>query len=179
MRGWIPALTAAAVLVPASVAGAQGDPVMPLNEVQPGMKCTAYSVIKGTEPVSFDVEIEDVVGSNSTGDTGTRLLVKVSGPAVDETGVGAGFSGSPIYCPAGDGQMKNAGAISETIGDYGGKTVLATPIEQILATPPDAPAAKDSAARTAQAFGSPKRRYSGMLAQARPLASPLTFRGLS
>src|SRR4051794_11122947 len=164
MRHRLVVLTVAALLGPVTQAVAAGGPIMPPSEVQAGMKCKGYSVVRGTAIDSFDVEIMDVVG----GDEGARLLVKVSGPAVDETGVGAGFSGSPVYCPGSDGTMKNAGAISETIGDYGGKTVLATPIEQILATPPDAPAAKESSARTAQAFGSPQRRYAGMLAQAPP-----------
>lgn len=121
---------------------AQGDPVMPLSEVRAGMECTAYSVIRGTEPVTFDAEVLDIVG----GESGTRILVKVSGAAIDETGVGAGFSGSPIYCPGADGKLKNAGAISETIGDFGGKTVLATPIELILGTTPDPPAEPGSPA---------------------------------
>src|SRR4051812_49638984 len=152
MRRRIVALTAAALLGFAAQAAAQGDPIMPLSEVQQGMKCKGYSVVRGTAIDSFDVEIMDVVG----GDEGARLLVKVSGPAVDETGVGAGFSGSPVYCPGSDGTMKNAGAISETIGDYGGKTVLATPIELILATPVDAPPPNPKAQTTARrdsAFG--------------------------
>ena len=156
-----------------------GDPIMPLGEVRPGMQCTGYSVIRGTEVTSFDVEVLDIVG----GEEGVRILVRVSGPAVDETGVGAGFSGSPVYCPGSDGQRKNAGAISETIGDYGGKTVLATPIEQILATPVDAPAprpATNSTARTSSAFGGGARyRWApGLLRDARRMASPVTIRGL-
>jgi hypothetical protein len=126
----------AALLVTVPGALAQGDPTMPMSELREGMKCTAYSVIRGTEPTTFNAEVLDVVG----GDAGARILVRVSGDAVDETGIGAGFSGSPIYCPGSDGKLKNAGAISETIGEYGGKTVLATPIEQILSASPDPPA---------------------------------------
>ena len=89
----------------------------------------------------------------------------MSGPAVDETGVGPGFSGSPIYCaPA----RRNAGAISESIGEYGGKTVLATPIEEILANPPDAPRGKPIGARRVRAIG-----------RVLPLAEPLTVSGLN
>lgn len=128
---------------------------MPLSEVRQGMKCTGYSVFKGIEVDKFDVEILDIFGGAGEG---SRILVKVSGPAVDPTGIGAGFSGSPVYCPdPNTNQLKNAGAISETIGEYGGKTVLATPIEQIIGTSPDqAPPA-----------------------MARTLAAPLTIRGLS
>src|SRR6476659_8107510 len=141
MRGRTVVLVVLAALAPAASARAAGDPIMPLDQVQPGMKCTAYSVFKGTAVESFDVEIEDVVGSNVSGESSARLLVRVSGPKVDATGVGPGFSGSPIYCPGADGVQRNAGAISETIGDYGGKPVLATPTEQIIGTPVDAPTA--------------------------------------
>ena len=58
----------------------------------------------------------------------------MSGPAVDATGVGPGFSGSPITCPDAAGVPRVVGAISESIGEYGGKVVLATPIESILGT---------------------------------------------
>jgi hypothetical protein len=136
---------------------------MPLSQVRQGMKCTAYSVIRGQEVTTFDAEVLDVVG----GDAGARILVKVSGPAVDETGIGAGFSGSPIYCKGDDGVAKNAGAISETIGDYGGKTVLATPIEAILGTPVDAPG--DPA---------PKPSSAAATRNARDLAA-ISVRGLS
>ena len=123
--------------------------------------CTGYSVIRGTDISSFDVEIVDVLSGDASANDGPRILVRVSGPAVDRTGVGPGFSGSPIYC---DG--KNAGAISEAIGEYGGKTVLATPIEEILANPPDAPR------------GKPVARMS-RVGRVLPLAEPLTVSGLS
>ena len=64
----------------------------------------------------------------------------------------------------------NAGAISEAIGEYGGKTVLATPIEEILANPPDAPRGKPIARRSAR-----RARIGRVL----PLAEPLTVSGLN
>ena len=60
------------------------------------------------------------------------------------------------------------GAISEAIGEYGGKVVLATPIEAILGNPVDAP----------HAPGAQAKRAARILAQARPLAAPLTVTGL-
>ncbi|MGH2948100.1 MAG: hypothetical protein ACRDPC_17910, partial [Solirubrobacteraceae bacterium] len=126
--------TLAACLLPAAPAAA-GDPIMPLGEVRSGMQCTGYSVIRGTEVSSFDVEVIDVVDGEPESD-GPRILVEASGPAVDETGIGPGFSGSPIYCGG-----RNIGAISESIGEFGGKVVLATPIESMLANPVDAPRA--------------------------------------
>ncbi len=150
-------------LVSALIAGAApgvaraGDPILPLSELKAGMKCTGYTVIRGTDVTSFDVEILDVVSGDQSANDGPRILVRVSGEAVDATGVGPGFSGSPIYCNG-----RNAGAISESIGEYGGKVALATPIEEILGNPPDAPG-------SVRPSPGPSRQ----------LASPLTVAGLS
>jgi hypothetical protein len=161
MRTLIAAAAATALLMPATSAWA-GDPVMPLAQVHSGMQCTGYSVVRGTAVASFRIEVIDVVDDRASG-TGPRILVKASGPAVDETGIGPGFSGSPIYCPDGKGTQRSIGAISESIGEYGGKVVLATPIEAIIGSPVDAPHATDASAT---------------LARARPLAAPLTVTGL-
>src|SRR5215217_812202 len=109
MRARILATTVAALLVHATPALA-GDPIMPLDQVQSGMRCTGYSVVRGTEISSFDVEIVDVIDGEASGE-GPRLLIRVSGPAVDGTGIGPGFSGSPIYCVDSQGVSRNAGAI--------------------------------------------------------------------
>jgi hypothetical protein len=172
------AAAVAAFLVPAAPAFA-GDPIMPLWQVHAGMRCTGYSVIQGTEISSFDVDILDVASGEATSGGG-RILFQVSGPAVDATGLGPGFSGSPIYCPGGDGVQRNIGAISESISEYGGKVALATPIEAILGTPVDAPgkpnaAASRRGAKTARL--SPRMRAA--LADALPLASPLTVSGVT
>jgi hypothetical protein len=111
----------------------------------------------------------------------------VSGPAVDATGVGPGFSGSPIYCPDGAGVMRNIGAISESVGAYGGKEALATPIESILATPVDAPPKPPgpSSVKTTRASGAAqpsaaeRARWARIAREARPLVTPVTVSGLS
>src|SRR5918993_3590618 len=135
MRARILAATLAALLVPAAAARA-GDPIMPLGEVQSGLHCTGYSVVRGTAVVAFDIEVIDVIDDRSTG-SGPRIMVRASGTAVDETGIGPGFSGSPIYCSAGGGGPRVIGAISEAIGEYGGKGVLATPIQAMPGDPVD------------------------------------------
>ena len=149
-------MAALLVVVPAAQAA---DPIMPLSEVRHGMKCTGLSVLKGTTISSFDVEILDVIAPE-TGLSGPRILIRVSGPAVDETGIGPGFSGSPVMC---DG--RNAGAISEGLGEYGNHVALATPIEGMLHDRPSAPAAA--------------RRDPALLRAARPLQTPLTVSGLT
>src|SRR3954467_462470 len=178
MRLRLLAAAFAASLVPAAPAFA-GDPVMPLSQVHAGMHCTGYSVVRGTDIASFGVEVIDVVDGDPAED-GPRILVEVSGAAVDSTGIGPGFSGSPIYCDDGTGTGRNIGAISESIGEYGGKVVLATPIEAILANSPDAPRERSTAKasradRAVAARAEHQIRTDGV----RPLASPLTISGLS
>ncbi|MEA2185226.1 MAG: hypothetical protein QOK16_237 [Solirubrobacteraceae bacterium] len=160
MRRLLLAVLAATLVVPGSAYGA--DPIMPLADVQPGMRCTSLSVVRGTEIASFDVEVLDVI-DRERGPEAARILVRVSGPVIDATGLGPGFSGSPIFCAGADGVRRNIGALSETIGEYGGKTAIATPIEAILAQPLQPPGA---APRTSRVVG------------ARSLAGPLTIAGL-
>ena len=169
------AATAAALLIPASTAVA-GDPIMALSDVRAGMQCTGYSVIKGTAISSFNVQVLDVIDGDPTSD-GPRILVQASGPAVDATGIGPGFSGSPIYCPGADGVPRNIGAISTSIGEYGGKVVLATPIEAILANPANPPVVRTgdgpASARAAAAIRRIRREGT------KPLLGPLTISGVS
>jgi hypothetical protein len=170
------AATVAACLLPASPALA-GDPIMPLSQVSAGMQCTGYSVVQGTTISSFDVEVLDVIDGDPASD-GPKILVEVSGPAVDATGVGPGFSGSPIYCPDGAGTARNIGAISQSVGSYGGKVGLATPIESMLANPADPPVARgagDGSAASAKAAAAIRRmKREGT----KDLAGPLTISGV-
>ena len=160
-----PALAAVALMAPS--AQAAGPPTMGLDDVRPGMVCEARSVVRGTEVVGFQARIDEVLRDG--GDLRrARLLVTVSGAAVDASGIGAGFSGSPVICPGADGTPRIAGAISETIGQYGGKRVLATPIQAVLGEPVDPPRQRASAARSRALLGS-----------ARPIATPITVGGLS
>src|SRR3954447_7061001 len=153
-------LAVCAVAAPARAA----DPIMPLSQVRKGMKCTGLSVVRGTDISSFDVEVLDVVA----GDESARqplILVRVSGPAVDATGIAEGFSGSPVICPDDDGVQRFAGAIAFASGDYGGHVALATPIESVLGLPVDPPKSTRRNAKAAR--------------RARPLAMPLAVAGLS
>src|SRR3954467_9612679 len=136
---------------------------MPLSQVQRGMQCTALSVIHGTDISSFDTDVLDVITGDNADDA--RILIRVSGPAVDDTGIGPGFSGSPIYCQDGGGPRRVIGAISEGIGEYGNKVALATPIEQMLAEPFTPPAAA--------------RHDRALLRRAHRLSLPLTISGVS
>jgi hypothetical protein len=151
-------------LLLAGTAVAAGDPMLALDQVRAGMACTGYSVVKGTAISSFDVTVEDVVAGDPAS-RAPRILVRVGGPAIDATGVGPGFSGSPIYCPGADGTQRVIGAISESVGEYGNRVALATPIEAIVGESVEPPAA----ARSAPA----------LLRSVRPLATPTSVGGLS
>lgn len=148
------------LLVPA--AAHAGDPIMPLTSVQSGMRCTGYSVIRGIDITSFNVDVIDVLAGPDA-----QILVTVSGPAVDTTGIAEGFSGSPVKCvdPA-DGVAKTIGAIAQGTGDYGNKLVLVTPIQTMLGEQVDPPA-------------SAKPMPAALKRKLRPLATPLSFSGVS
>ncbi len=132
---------------------------MRLSRVRPGMDCVGETVVQGTTITSFAVHVIDIVQDTSEG---PRILISVSGPAVDRTGVAEGFSGSPVLCDAGTGTPQTIGAVSETIGDYGNKVALVTPIEQMLGEPVAPPS------------GAPRLSIRG-----RPLLGPLMVGGLS
>ena len=184
MRLLTVAAAVAAVLVPAAPAFA-GDPTMPLWQVSAGMRCTGYSVVQGTTISSFNVDVLDVAGGEAT--SGARILIGVSGPAVDATGIGPGFSGSPIYCPDGAGTNRVIGAISESINEYGGKAALATPIDAIIGTPVDVPGRRNAtASRTmkgAAGAGVSRKdlspRMKAALASAKPIVAPMSVSGLT
>ena len=155
-------------LAAAPAAHAAGPPIMPLSEVRAG------NGLHGAPPWSRGRRSARSTRTSMTWSRPGRTRrpgassCTVSGAAVDATGVGPGFSGSPVTCPGADGTPRIAGAISETIGAYGGKTVLATPIQAILGEPVDPPRAARTGARAA-----------ALLRGARPIAEPLSFSGLS
>ncbi len=143
----------------ATPAQAAGGPIMTLSQVRAGMDCTGKTVVQGTTIASFGVHVIDIVQDPQQG---PRILISVSGPAVDRTGVAEGFSGSPVLCDDGTGTLRNIGAVSETVGEYGNKIALVTPIEQMLGEPLSPPSS------------APRLSIRG-----RPLLAPLTVGGLS
>ena len=157
--------SAIAIAMSPAAAGAAGaaEPIMKLSEVRAGMECSALSVIRGTVPSEFRISVIDIL-SGEPETIGSRILFRASGPAVDATGIGPGFSGSPVYCPDATGAKRVAGAISEGLGQYGNHVALATPIEEMLGVPAAAPRARGASA---------------LLPTAQPIASPLTVSGLS
>jgi hypothetical protein len=159
--------TVVLLLALAGPAAAAGPPILPLDQVRAGTACSALSVVKGTAISRFGATVEDIVRAEPPNTT-ARILVRTSGTAVDGTGVGQGFSGSPILCPGPDGVERIIGAISAGVGQYGGDLVLATPIEAIIGQPVDPPSAARGGAGGSR-----------ILRAARPLRAPLSVGGLS
>ena len=68
---------------------ADGGPIMPLSQVQPGMNCTGETRHSGHDDLVLR-RARDRRRATAPGE-GPRILVSVSGPAVDSTGVGRGL----------------------------------------------------------------------------------------
>lgn len=76
-------------------AGISAFDYMPLQEIQPGMKCYAYSSFSPNTLEKMDVEIIGVVeGLTRDND---YILARVSSPEVQRGGISSGMSGSPVY----------------------------------------------------------------------------------
>ena len=98
------------------------------------MKGYGLSVFKGGTVERFDVEVIGI--QRDVAPDRARIYVRVSGKGLEETGVAAGMSGSPVYL---DGKL--AGAIA--VGWGFSKTPIGgvTPIEAMLAIEREAPSA--------------------------------------
>ena len=99
---------------------------MPLSEIKPGMKGTAWTVFQGTEPEPVPIEI---VGrwKNQWGPKQDIILGKMGGKAI-RTNVAGGMSGSPVYI---DGKL--VGAVALRISVFSPDAICGiTPIELML-----------------------------------------------
>ncbi len=100
---------------------------LPVSEVQEGMHGYAKTVVHGTKIETFDVDVLGIMkqkGANG----GDLVLVKVSGPLIDETeGIAQGMSGSPVYING-----KLLGAIAYGFPQSGGRIGMVTPISDML-----------------------------------------------
>lgn len=99
----------------------------PLSEVKEGMRGTARTVFRGSEPEEFNVEILGVV-PGGIGPKQDMIVGRISGGGADRTSVFAGMSGSPVYI---NGRL--VGAISYSFPFSKEPICGITPIEQMLA----------------------------------------------
>src|SRR6516165_19939 len=100
--------------------------ILPLKEIRPGMKATAWTVFQGTEPEPVPVEI---IGrwKNQWGPNQDVIVGKMGGKAI-RTNVAGGMSGSPVYI---DGKL--IGAIALRLSLFSPDAICGiTPIEQML-----------------------------------------------
>ncbi len=86
------------VLAPATTAATQpqdAPAIMPLEEVRPGATGYGLSVFRGQQPERFAVEVLGVWRNLRPGTS--YIVARLSGQGLEQSGVIAGMSGSPIY----------------------------------------------------------------------------------
>jgi hypothetical protein len=119
-------LISASVIL-AQETNAANSRIMKLNDIKDGMRGKAYTTIKGSAPVEYDVEILGRV-PNGLAPGLDILLARLSGENIEKIGVFAGMSGSPIFI-----ENKFAGSISYQIGAFSKEIIGGvTPAEYIL-----------------------------------------------
>lgn len=171
---------------------------MPLIEVKEGMRGSARTVFRGSEPEEFKVEILGVL-PGGVGPKQDLIIGRISGGSADRTAVFAGMSGSPVYI-----NNRLVGAISYSFPFSKEPICGITPIEQMIelfdqnASPQKQPAPRaiafaELAATTWEPRFNPVQGSSGLLSVSnqnsalmavagqtfQPIATPITFNGFS
>jgi hypothetical protein len=171
---------------PQQLQAATSPEILPLKQIKPGMEGVGYTIFSGDQIQKFGVQVIGVM-PNLLGPKEDIVLVRLAGANVEQTGVMAGMSGSPVYI---DGKL--AGAISLKFGIFT-KEALAgmTPIAAIFAAgqaegPPAGTNAAGPAAATAkyplpsdyvQKMGLPAGAGGSEGAFLAPIETPLVFSG--
>lgn len=100
--------------------------IMPLRDVKPGMKATAWTVFQGSRPEAVPIEILGL-WKNQWGPKQDVILGKMGGKAA-RTNVAGGMSGSPVYI---DGKL--IGAVALRLSVFSPDAICGiTPIELML-----------------------------------------------
>ena len=100
-------------------------PLMPIQDLKPGMQGVGKTVIQGDTIEEFNVEIIGVSGNETAG---YSILVRLYGDLIEKTGgVAQGMSGSPVYV---DGRLVGAVAFGKTFNDP--HYCFLTPIHNML-----------------------------------------------
>ncbi|MFN0141552.1 MAG: hypothetical protein ACKVQW_15880 [Pyrinomonadaceae bacterium] len=172
--------------------------VFPLSEIREGMRGTARSVFRGTKSEEFNVEILGVM-PNWIGPKQDVIIGRLSGANAERTFVFAGMSGSPVYI---DGRL--VGAISYSFPFAKEPICGITPFEQMTSLVEQAPAVKLASAspgtfsyselradswqpsfvvnsndRLASGFSTDSRLMAVAGQALKPIATPVTFAGIS
>jgi SpoIVB peptidase S55 len=110
-----------------SLAQAQSNDFLPLEQVKPGMQGYAYTIFAGDQIEKFELEVLGVM-PNFLGPKQSIILVQLKGQKVEHTGVVAGMSGSPVYL-----EGKLAGALSLKLGVFTKEPIAGvTPIADVI-----------------------------------------------
>ncbi len=100
---------------------------MSVEEIKPGMKGEAYTVLKGSTVDKLPIEVVGVL-ENSLGPKMDMVIIRLLGDKAKQFGTVAGMSGSPIYI-----EGKLMGAISYRIGTFAQDPLAGvTPIKYML-----------------------------------------------
>jgi hypothetical protein len=106
---------------------ADNPPIFPLSDVKPGLKGEMYTIFSGDQIQKTDLEVIGVL-HNAVGPKLDVILVRLLGDQVQQTGVVAGMSGSPVYF---DGKL--AGALALKLGTFTKEAIGGvTPIQDML-----------------------------------------------
>ncbi|MDQ3877283.1 MAG: hypothetical protein M3290_02870 [Actinomycetota bacterium] len=122
------ATSSLSVLYPSGARGASNDcpTIAPVSDIHDGMTGYGLTVSKGTQPEMFHVDFLGVL-KDGIAPGKDLIIVDTSSPSIDESGVWAGMSGSPVYLD--DGRL--VGAISYSLS-YGASSIAGlTPAEDM------------------------------------------------
>lgn len=109
-----------------SLTAAAFEEIMPLEDIEAGMRGYGKTVFRGTEVEEFPVEIISVTRNRNFDHN--LILIKVSGEKMEAAGgVASGMSGSPIYV---DDKLIGAIGYGWNFSDH--RYGLVTPIERML-----------------------------------------------
>jgi hypothetical protein len=174
--------------------------IFPVSALREGMRGTAKSVFRGSVPEEFGVEILGVI-PNWIGPKQDMIVGKLSGANAERTFVFAGMSGSPVYI---DGKL--VGAISYSFPFAKEPICGITPFEQMASAVEKGPAASLassepksftyaeltandwrpsltvsalSGSAVASGFASDSRLMAIAGQTFKPIATPVTFSGIS
>src|SRR5690348_12611499 len=167
------------LLLSASPLWAANDPaIFPLSDVKPGMKGEMYTIFSGDRIEKTDLEVIGVL-HNAVGPKLDVILVRLLGDQVQQTGVVAGMSGSPVYF---DGKL--AGALALKLGTFTKDAIGGvTPIQDMLEVEQSRPATSPEAVRSS-AVSAPAAAQTFAVARASskqllvPIETPLITAGL-
>jgi hypothetical protein len=99
---------------------------MAVEEVRAGMTGVGYTVVHGTEPEEFGVEILGVLDNMQPNQA--LIIARLSGLGLEQSGVAAGMSGSPVYI-----EGKLVGAVAYRLGAFATEPIAGiTPIDNML-----------------------------------------------